>query len=76
MSFAATWMDLEIILLSEVSQGTSLVVQWVRLHAPNAGGPGLIPGQRTRSCRHAATNSPRAATKSPHAVTKKSTSNN
>ena len=28
---------------------TSLVVQWVRLHAPNAGGPGLIPGQGTRS---------------------------
>ena len=29
--------------------GTSLVVQWVRLHAPNAGGPGSIPGQGTRS---------------------------
>ena len=31
MLFAATWMDLEIIILSEVSQkekGTSLVVQW------------------------------------------------
>ncbi|TEA23326.1 hypothetical protein DBR06_SOUSAS10410006, partial [Sousa chinensis] len=27
----------------------SLVVQWLRLHAPNAGGPGLIPGQGTRS---------------------------
>ena len=25
--------------------GTSLVVQWVRLHAPNAGVPGLIPGR-------------------------------
>ena len=24
--------------------GTSLVVQWVRLCAPNAGGPGSIPG--------------------------------
>ena len=24
--------------------GTSLVFQWVRPHAPNAGGPGLIPG--------------------------------
>ncbi|TEA34999.1 hypothetical protein DBR06_SOUSAS9710073, partial [Sousa chinensis] len=22
---------------------------WLRLHAPNAGGPGLIPGQGTRS---------------------------
>ena len=23
--------------------GTSLVVQWLRLHAPNAGGPGFDP---------------------------------
>ena len=29
--------------------GTSLVVQWLRLHAPNAEGPGSIPGQGTRS---------------------------
>ena len=29
--------------------GTSLVVQWLRHHAANAGGPGLIPGQGTRS---------------------------
>ena len=29
--------------------GTSLVVQWLRLHAPNAGGPGSIPGQAARS---------------------------
>ena len=29
--------------------GTSLVVQWLRLRAPNAGGPGLIPGQGTSS---------------------------
>ena len=29
--------------------GTSLVAQWLRLHAPNAGGMGLIPGQGTRS---------------------------
>ena len=29
--------------------GSSLVVQWVRLRAPNAGGPGSIPGQGTRS---------------------------
>ena len=33
----------------EVKEGTSLVVQWLRLHDPNAGGPGLIPGQGTRS---------------------------
>ena len=28
---------------------TSLVVKWLSLHAPNAGGLGSIPGQRTRS---------------------------
>ena len=27
---------------------TALVVQWLRLCAPNAGGPGLTPGQGTR----------------------------
>ncbi|TEA32323.1 hypothetical protein DBR06_SOUSAS28210010, partial [Sousa chinensis] len=27
----------------------SLVAQWLRLHAPSAGGPGSIPGQGTRS---------------------------
>ncbi|TEA31390.1 hypothetical protein DBR06_SOUSAS710183, partial [Sousa chinensis] len=27
----------------------SLVIQWLRLHAPSAGGPGSIPGQKTRS---------------------------
>ena len=30
---------------SSCKGGTSLVVQWLRLHAPNAGGSGLIPGQ-------------------------------
>ena len=25
------------------------MVQWLRLHTPNAGGPGLIPGKGTRS---------------------------
>ena len=29
--------------------GSSLVVQWLRLQAPNAGGSGLIPGQGTGS---------------------------
>ena len=29
--------------------GTSLVVQWLRLHTPNAGVRGLIPCQGTRS---------------------------
>ena len=30
-------------------EGTSLVVPWLRLHAPNAGGLGSGPGQGTRS---------------------------
>ena len=30
-------------------RGTSLLVQWLSLHAPNAGGPGSIPSQGTRS---------------------------
>ena len=29
--------------------GTSLMVQWLRLHAPNAGVLGLLPGQGTGS---------------------------
>ena len=41
--------------------GTYLVVQWLRLWAPDAGGPGLIPGQGTRShmqqLRHSAAKS-------------------
>ena len=36
-------------LIKKNVSGTSLVVQWLRLHAPNAGGPGLIPVQRARS---------------------------
>ena len=27
----------------------NIAVQWLRLHAPNVGGPGSIPGQGTRS---------------------------
>ena len=34
---------------SEVWEGTSLLVQWVRLCVPNAGGPGSIPGQGTKA---------------------------
>ena len=45
--------------------GTSLVVQWVGLHAPNEGGPGSIPGGGTGSHMHAATRSSHAATKKP-----------
>ena len=39
------------------------MVQWLRLHAPNAGAPGSIPAQGTRSHMHAATKSSHAATK-------------
>ena len=46
--------------------GNSLVAQWIRLHAPNAGGLGSVPGQGTRSHIH-------AATKSSHATTKETT---
>ena len=37
------------VLVKIVRAGTSLVVQWLRLHAPNAAGIGSIPGQGTRS---------------------------
>ena len=33
------------------NSGTSLVVQWLRLHASTAGSAGSIPGQKTRT-RH------------------------
>ena len=36
-----------------VSNGTFLVVQWLRLHASNAGGAGSIPGRGAKS-QHAA----------------------
>ena len=49
----------------KVIKGTSLVVQWLRLRAPNAGGLGSIPGQGTRSHMHAATKSSHATTKEP-----------
>ena len=35
-------------MLSICRGGTSLVVQWLRLSTPNAGGLGSIPGQETR----------------------------
>ena len=40
-------------------KGTSLVVQWLRLRAPNAGGLGSIPGEETIS--HILQLRPRAA---------------
>ncbi|TEA42071.1 hypothetical protein DBR06_SOUSAS23010015, partial [Sousa chinensis] len=42
----------------------SLVVQWLRLHAPNAGGLGSIPGQGTRA-RMPQLKSPHATSKEP-----------
>ena len=42
-----------------------MVVQWVRLHIPKAGGPGSILGWETRSRMHATTKSSYAITKSP-----------
>ena len=35
--------------LIKIEWGTSLVVQWLRLHVPLAGGPGLVPGWEARS---------------------------
>ena len=34
--------------IKTVGYGTSLVVQWLRLHSPDIGDLGLIPGQGTR----------------------------
>ena len=50
--------------LNQVSCVTSLVVQWLRLCAPNAGGPGSVPGQGTRS------HMLQRRSKIPHATTK------
>ena len=44
--------------LRESVRETSLVVQWLRLCEPNAGGPGSIPGQGTRSHMLHATKEP------------------
>ena len=52
------------------------MVQWVRLRVPNAGGPGSVPGQGTRSRVYATTKSLHAATKSLQAATKKPTCRN
>ena len=45
-------------------RGTFLVVQWLRLHSPNAGALGSIPPQRTRS------HMPQLRLKILHAATK------
>ena len=46
-------------------KGTSLMVEWVRLWAPNAGGLGSIPGQGTRF-RMQQLKIPNATTKTQH----------
>ena len=46
--------------LENTGLGTSLAVQWLRLHAPNAGGPGSMPGQGTRAHMPVATRSSHA----------------
>ena len=51
--------------------GLSLAVQWLRLHAPNAGGPGSIPGGGTRS-HMPQLRVPMQQLKIPHATTKRS----
>ena len=35
--------------IKKTKAGISLVVQWLRLQAPNEGGQGSVPGQGTRS---------------------------
>ena len=53
-----------------IHPGTSLVVQWLRLHAPNAGAPGSIPSQGPRS-HMPQLKIPCAATKTWHSQVKK-----
>ena len=55
------WPDIKL----KLKWGISLVVQWLRLHAPNTGSPGLIPGWGTKIPR-ATRKSIRAATKTQH----------
>ena len=45
----STILQLKIFLIKKMTLGTSLIAQWLRPHAPNAGGLGLVPGQRTGS---------------------------
>ena len=46
------------------------MVQGLRLHAPNAGGPGSIPGQGTRAHMPATRKIQHAAAKGLHAASK------
>ena len=72
------------VLIKSINNGTSLVVQWVILRAPNAGGLGSIPGLGTTSLMPAATKdlaycnqeSTCCNQKIPHAATKTRCSQN
>ena len=55
-------------IINMLMHGTSLVVQWLRLHAPNAGSLSSIPFKGAKI--------PHAATKSSHATTKDLTCHN
>ena len=55
--------EIETVIKNLPANGTSLVVQWLRISAPNEGGLGSIPGHGTRSQMHAATKSLHASTK-------------
>ena len=43
-----TYNNVTVALKKGIIQGTSLMAQWLKRHAPSVGGPGLIPGQGTR----------------------------
>ena len=59
-----SWDGPSVLSPEDAREGTSLVIQWLRLHAPSVGGPGSILGQGTRShvlqlkSSHAATKDP------------------
>ena len=46
------------------------MVQWLRLHGPNAGGPGSIPGQGTRAHMPTTRKIQHTAAKGLHAASK------
>ena len=43
-----TYNNVTVALKKGIIQGTSLMAQWLKHHAPSVGGPGLIPGEGTR----------------------------
>ena len=47
---SSPWGHKESDMTERLTLSLSLVIQWLRLWAPIAGSPGLIPGQGTRSC--------------------------